>query len=1120
MTKISKEKANSGGKAAVKVSKTSKLAPPKKVRTNYAAKQANEDDSEQPSGSGQTFVSTQVPDEQLCCFNMPVKDDFWSLSMLANMCSIHRGRAVRSMQSMKKRYGNALYLQWDDEMVWSPAGRFDSTYSVSKRKVLTWELVFYRLYSESEQQWPVVEKSIRDALDISHRGNENYDSEENWYLVVQSLVMGIVAADPLQFFDYASPSYRGKSYSRFWDKSNPSNPRLLVDSRPLAKFWILCCEVLGHPWVDPNTTDVPLTLDELRQSMEQPLSADRKRDRSAEVHDTDEDDSQQSTSARVNPNSPGRGSAFQEPPLKPVAESPGAGLDSIPEAEELEGDSFSSDLAALGDEKPAVTPTTREDSSQSHASGQASTDTSNTSVPMGQITVTATAKKDVSFETPPRKKPGTSGARPTSRQLFLSEAQQTRIITQIRMDSIPRTHSKFFCLSVGWHWEGDEAEEGTVQDKGAATIVSRLVTMMEILPADFMLLPVGEYQYQHSKYWVTDKKQVEALTSFTKLRMYLDLSWQNGHTISRASQGEGPRVLRSRIRTAFNSAPETVESLLNDLFAETGFNMGIFPSPLEVGNALRIGWLLNYPLGINLEWVARELMRIFDFHIPIALEAAWPLNPSFQGKTFKRGGRQALHVFTPSNRAAEVVQKLSAVLSRDTPKHDMPFGSDTRFVYDWKAVRARKIGVDGDPEITDMIVQMINTHENFGATTCVIRPSFPIHMLEQTYIELFGEDMTLLRLLFSVLCTPAQASKASELKDVDCGDPNTGSDAHMSEGAPSADPTAAAQDEHMAGTADSPAPAPATNTATTSSDSTSDPSAGPPEEQQTPASAEPSQDIVSPPRNQNRSPSFPVDTTSQPVSTLTGSPAPSNPIIVQSAATPEESEDEKRARLIMKDIANRTPAPLFLLILPSKNGGLWIFVVREKFRVIAENVLKGLAAFLTYHLELHSDVDYMRTTLKRWICKKHCRRTWDYSMVWDPATFQVQSELDKNANLDVDERDDWLSKFDEDKAVNEAFEGTLSINLEMSSTRLMDDGSTVASRLREMLRLRQVDTAYHEAVEELEQKDQTIDDQNAKIAALQAQLEAQNSKPTPTPEQHNESNAQADARGGSSGADS
>ena len=262
MTKISKEKANSGGKATAKVPKTSKLSPPKKVRTDYAMKQANEENSEQPSGSGKTSVSTQVPDSQLCCFNLPVTDDCWSISMLATMCSIHRGRAVRSMQSLKKRYGNSLYLQWDDDMEWPIAARFDSTHSVSGRKILTWEFVFYRLYSESKQQWPIVEKSIRDALEMSYRGKEVNDFERNWYLVVQSLVMGIVASDPLQFFDHSSPSYRGKSYSRFWDKSDPSNPRLLVDSRPLAKFWVLCCELLGHPWVDPNSTDVPPTLSE------------------------------------------------------------------------------------------------------------------------------------------------------------------------------------------------------------------------------------------------------------------------------------------------------------------------------------------------------------------------------------------------------------------------------------------------------------------------------------------------------------------------------------------------------------------------------------------------------------------------------------------------------------------------------------------------------------------------------------------------------------------------------------------------------------------------------------------------------------------------------------------
>ena len=80
----------------------------------------------------------------------------------------------------------------------------------------------------------------------------------------------------------------------------------------------------------------------------------------------------------------------------------------------------------------------------------------------------------------------------------------------------------------------------------------------------------------------------------------------------------------------------------------------------------------------------------------------------------------------------------------------------------------------------------------------------------------------------------------------------------------------------------------------------------------------------------------------------------------------------------------------------------------------------------------------------------------------------------------------------------------------------MDDGSTVATRLRELLRLKQIAVEHSEQLLELENKDAQISAQSAQIAKLEARLRAQ----AQLNEQHNDSNAQANAGGGSSGAGS
>ena len=80
----------------------------------------------------------------------------------------------------------------------------------------------------------------------------------------------------------------------------------------------------------------------------------------------------------------------------------------------------------------------------------------------------------------------------------------------------------------------------------------------------------------------------------------------------------------------------------------------------------------------------------------------------------------------------------------------------------------------------------------------------------------------------------------------------------------------------------------------------------------------------------------------------------------------------------------------------------------------------------------------------------------------------------------------------------------------------MDEGSTVATRLREFLRLKQIAIEHSEQLVELEQKEATIGAQAAQIAYLEARPLAQAGQP----EQNNEHHAQANAGGGSSGAGS
>mmetsp|Transcript_7924 Transcript_7924/g.19130 ORF Transcript_7924/g.19130 Transcript_7924/m.19130 type:complete len:320 (+) Transcript_7924:2406-3365(+) len=268
-------------------------------------------------------------------------------------------------------------------------------------------------------------------------------------------------------------------------------------------------------------------------------------------------------------------------------------------------------------------------------------------------------------------------------------------------------------------------------------------------------------------------------------------------------------------------------------------------------------------------------------------------------------------------------------------------------------------------------------------------------------------------------------------------------------------------------------------------------------------------------------------------------------------AGPHEAED-KQARLRAADWENTIPSPLFLMILPSKDSGHYLFIVREKYRQLAEEVLAQLAAFLIYYLELHKvESRVQRDILCGWLDVSHVDYTARHAIVWDPKIAAAMSEYDKNKQLEVQiqQDDEWLDTFDESPVVT-SFKGVVSLDLDLPSVRDIDDGATVASVLNEIRQLRAMATdmqemmAQTEAMEvemeehkaaraaiqqeldtstkEAAQRTAEITEKDAEIRALRKQLERQNlaSQPSQNSSQpmelHNDSSAPADKGGGSS----
>ncbi|CAJ1945850.1 unnamed protein product [Cylindrotheca closterium] len=145
---------------------------------------------------------------------------------------------------------------------------------------------------------------------------------------------------------------------------------------------------------------------------------------------------------------------------------------------------------------------------------------------------------------------------------------------------------------------------------------------------------------------------------------------------------------------------------------------------------------------------------------------------------------------------------------------------------------------------------------------------------------------------------------------------------------------------------------------------------------------------------------------------------------------------------------NQGPAGLFQMILPGPIDGFYVFVVRQKFASLAQEVLKNLATFLISHLELWQDLKHQWKTCRTWLCLDHYNRTVTNAMTWDQSQHRAISEFERDVDLDQQvEKDDneWIEKLLAAKQASTEFEGTITIDLLMPAAKDMDDGATVGS---------------------------------------------------------------------------
>ncbi|CAJ1963075.1 unnamed protein product [Cylindrotheca closterium] len=183
-------------------------------------------------------------------------------------------------------------------------------------------------------------------------------------------------------------------------------------------------------------------------------------------------------------------------------------------------------------------------------------------------------------------------------------------------------------------------------------------------------------------------------------------------------------------------------------------------------------------------------------------------------------------------------------------------------------------------------------------------------------------------------------------------------------------------------------------------------------------------------------------------------------------------ESERKRKM---DLENNVPSPLFIMVLPGKMEGTYLFISRLKYAALATNVLKGLVPFFTHHLG-ESTTTRSNRVLGKWFPKSLIHTTRRKELVWCLETLRARPA--DQTQQGIDKAIDFLDGFGSDPL--DVGEAKLEFDMDMADAKDIDDGATVAGAMDELL---EKDSQLEAAITEIEFKDNLLSKQNSALEA-------------------------------------
>ena len=783
--------------------------------------------------------------------------------------------------------------------------------------------------------------------------------EGSWAL--REFFIRLATQCPTVVFDLATAQRVIEKSPRFWEFSQVFDPSLIVQrAEPLTWMWLASSEFFAHPWTGP-AIDPPIVEEFERLDRESNILKSQAQSKKRGATTPTNPKGAKAQDARPSPSVPmnteltppkGRFNPYQRTP--PSDGTPLRHQVQMSDAVHV----ITGSPPGTQDAAVPVEPSAARDASVTSEAGRA------------EDTNSPQTYRDIV-------------AAPAAPTVPLTTDERLMRLLAVHWNASPFRHITIFNVSIVFDWQGVGSTDLNQVQTAHQAFRQFASGIWGEINSTVVLMPFADSRFTRQQLWIRNLKEFdEKAPDWAHLKNYLDSNFGNPYILNKADK-TGSKTYRTRMRFGMNDAPSMVMQELRSVLSSEP-RAGVFPTPIQVSDMVRIGFLPLLPQELVIGPYCKDLMRLCDFQYPIGLMQDWVNNPRFFSAKYSASSRGLLcwHVFVPRTFAREADLILASNL--DMRKlSSLPYHAPTHYTRDWQAAKDELVLGKQSPQLQKVIEAMRERTRATRVLTAVYR--IPIELpglLTSASTEHFG-DITLLRFLLAVIVTGAQVQKAED----------------------------AAKKP--------PAQAPKELSDSESSDDDASDSEGPKTFEWT--------TIIK---------KSLVASKSKPAGTK------------QSLLTPPKSAEDDDAwvdQLAEMDLTNDNPSPLFIMILPAQEEGCYFVVARQRYLALAMNVLDNLPSFLQFHLREPSFSHFIRV-LKHWAATDLAYQNNQLHVEWVPTELRSRCIDDPTEDQGPQVHDpmDFLLCMEDPV---EVLEGTLHIDIHAKHVRDVDDGLSVVGYL-------------------------------------------------------------------------